>query len=216
MAKKSTAPSLTKSTTVHSSKRAPAAKPVSAKSPVKLSAAGKKLADFSKRFEKALRTVPDFPKAGILFKDITTVLKDKKLFAETVDVLASFYKGQKIDKVVSIESRGFIFGAALAYKLGAGFVPVRKPNKLPFTKIREEYALEYGTDALEIHIDAVKKGERVLLHDDLLATGGTARAACNLIEQIGGKVAGLCFLIELPFLNGRDRLKSYPVQSIVK
>lgn len=171
---------------------------------------------FTIRFEKALRTVPDFPKKGIQFKDITPVLKDKKLFAETLERLAAFYKGQKIDKVVSIESRGFIFGAALAYKLGAGFVPVRKPNKLPAEKLREEYALEYGTDILEIHTDAVKKGERVLLHDDLLATGGTARAACNLIERIGGKVVGLCFLIELGFLGGRKKLEGYRVQSILK
>lgn len=176
----------------------------------------KKLKSFSKRFEKKIRTVPDFPKQGIMFKDITTVLKEKKLFAETVDVLASLYKGKRIDKVVSIESRGFIFGAALAYKLGAGFVPVRKPNKLPAEKIREEYVLEYGMDALEIHTDALRKGERVLLHDDLLATGGTAGAACRLVEKVGGKVTGLCFLIELTFLNGREKLNDYDIISLIK
>ncbi|MCS7013841.1 MAG: adenine phosphoribosyltransferase [Chloroherpetonaceae bacterium] len=176
----------------------------------------RRLQAFARRFEKKIRTVPDFPKQGIMFKDITTVLKEKKLFGETVDVLAELYAGRRIDKVVSIESRGFIFGAALAYKLGAGFVPVRKPNKLPAEKIREEYVLEYGTDALEIHTDAIRKGERVLLHDDLLATGGTAGAACRLVEKVGGKVAGLCFLIELGFLNGRSKLGGYDVVSLVK
>lgn len=180
------------------------------------SALQKKLKSFSKRFEKKIRTVPDFPKQGIMFKDITTVLKEKKMFSETVDMLAALYKGRRIDKVVSIESRGFIFGAALAYKLGAGFVPVRKPNKLPAEKIREEYVLEYGTDALEIHTDALRKGERVLLHDDLLATGGTAGAACRLVEKVGGKVIGLCFLIELTFLNGREKLNDYEIISLIK
>jgi adenine phosphoribosyltransferase len=174
------------------------------------------MAVFSKKFSKSIRNVPDFPKQGILFKDITTVLKDKKLFAETVDVLAAHYKGKRIDKVVSIESRGFIYGATLAYKLGAGFVPVRKPNKLPAEKIREEYALEYGTDALELHLDAIKKGDHVLLHDDLLATGGTAAAAIRLIERAGGKVAGLCVLIELEFLKGRETVKGHDVTSLVK
>jgi adenine phosphoribosyltransferase len=186
-------------------------------SPVQTSdALQKKLKLFSKRFERKIRTVPDFPKQGIMFKDITTVLKEKKLFSETVDMLASLYKSKRIDKVVSIESRGFIFGAALAYKLGAGFVPVRKPNKLPAEKIREEYVLEYGTDALEIHTDAIRKGERVLVHDDLLATGGTAGAACRLVERVGGKVVGLCFLIELTFLNGREKLNDYDVVSLLK
>ncbi len=176
----------------------------------------KKLEKFAKLFAKNVRTVPNFPKEGIMFKDITTVLKNKKLFTETVEMLAKLYKGKKVDKVVSIESRGFIFGAALAYKLGAGFVPVRKPNKLPAAKIRETYSLEYGTDALEIHLDAIKKGERIVLHDDLLATGGTAGAACKLIEKIGGRVVGLCFLIELEFLNGRTKLEGYDVHSLMK
>lgn len=185
----------------------------------KLSAAEKaekEFRAFAKRFEKNLRNVPDFPKPGILFKDITTVLKNKKLFAETVEQLAKRYEGKKIDKIVSVESRGFIFGAALAYELGAGFVPVRKPNKLPAEKLREEYALEYGTDALEIHIDAIKKGEKVLIHDDVLATGGTAAATARLIERLGGKVVGACFLIELAFLNGREKLQNLDVLSLIK
>lgn len=182
----------------------------------KLSASEKEFLAFAKRFEKQVRNVPDFPKPGILFKDITPVLKNKKLFSETVKLLAKQYKGKKIDKVVSIESRGFIFGAALAYELGAGFVPVRKPNKLPAETLREEYTLEYGTDALEIHLDAIKKSEKVLLHDDVLATGGTAHAAVKLIERLGGKLVGACFLIELSFLNGREKLTNCDVLSLVK
>lgn len=182
----------------------------------KLSASEKEFLAFAKRFEKQVRNVPDFPKPGILFKDITTVLKNKHLFTETVKQLAKQYKGKKIDKVVSVESRGFIFGAALAYQLGAGFVPVRKPNKLPAETLREEYALEYGTDALEIHLDAVKKFEKILIHDDVLATGGTAQAAIKLVERLGGKIVGVCFLIELSFLNGREKLPNYDVLSLVK
>ncbi len=182
----------------------------------KLSASEKELLAFAKRFEKQIRNVPDFPKPGILFKDITTVLKNKTLFGETVKLLAKQYKGKKIDKVVSIESRGFIFGAALAYELGAGFVPVRKPNKLPAETLREAYALEYGTDALEIHLDAIKKSEKVLIHDDVLATGGTAQATTKLVERLGGKIVGVCFLIELSFLNGRDKLSNYDVFSLLK
>jgi adenine phosphoribosyltransferase len=182
----------------------------------KLSASEKEFLAFAKRFEKQVRNVPDFPKPGILFKDITTVLKNKRLFAETVEQLAKQYKGKKIDKIVSVESRGFIFGAALAYQLGAGFVPVRKPNKLPAEKLREEYALEYGTDALEIHLDAIKKGEKILIHDDVLATGGTAAATAKLVERLGGKLIGACFLIELSFLNGREKLPNLDILSLVK
>jgi adenine phosphoribosyltransferase len=182
----------------------------------KLSASEKEFLAFAKRFEKQVRNVPDFPKPGILFKDITTVLKNKTLFGETVKQLAKQYKGKKIDKIVSVESRGFIFGAALAYQLGAGFVPVRKPNKLPAEKLREEYALEYGTDALEIHLDAIKKGEKILIHDDVLATGGTAQATLKLIERLGGKVIGACFLIELSFLNGREKLPNLDILSLIK
>ena len=181
-----------------------------------LSASDKEFLAFAKRFEKQVRNVPDFPKPGILFKDITTVLKNKTLFGETVKQLAKQYKGKKIDKIVSVESRGFIFGAALAYQLGAGFVPVRKPNKLPAETLREEYALEYGTDALEIHTDAIKKGEKILIHDDVLATGGTASATVKLVERLGGKLIGACFLIELSFLNGREKLPNLDILSLIK
>ena len=155
-----------------------------------------------------IRSVPDFPKKGIVFRDITTLLKSKGAFARAIDLLHDHYKGSRIDKVVSVESRGYILGAPLAYKLGAGFVPIRKPGKLPAATLRQEYALEYGTDAVEIHRDAVAVGERVLLHDDLLATGGTAAAACQLVEKLGGKVVGVSFLIELAFLQGRKRKPS--------
>ncbi len=165
--------------------------------------------------KKAIRTIPDFPKKGIMFKDITTLLKDTKAFKKSIDIFFKHYKNKKIDKIVSIESRGFIFGSALAYKLGAGFVPVRKPKKLPAKTLKEEYKLEYGTDALEIHADAIKKGEKVLVVDDLLATGGTVAAACKLIRKLDGKIVSLAFLIELTFLNGRDKLKGYDVFSII-
>lgn len=163
-----------------------------------------------------IRSVPDFPKKGIVFRDITTLLKDKNAFRKTVDVFYKRYRGTRVDKVVSVESRGFIFGSILANRLGAGFVPIRKPGKLPAETIREEYQLEYGMDAMEIHKDAITPGERVLLHDDLLATGGTVLAACRLVEKLGGQIVGLCFLIELTFLHGRDRLKNYDVYSILK
>lgn len=164
----------------------------------------------------AIRSIPDFPKKGILFRDITTLLKDRTAFAQAIDVFYEQYRGRTIDKVVSIESRGFIFGAPLAYKLGAGFVPVRKPGKLPAPTIKEEYALEYGTDAVEIHRDAITAGEHVLVLDDLLATGGTVLAACRLVERLGGNIEGLAFLVELPSLKGRDRLTNFDVFSIVQ
>lgn len=163
-----------------------------------------------------IRSVPDFPKKGIVFRDITTLLKDREAFRRAIDLFCERYKSQRIDKIVSVESRGFIFGSALAQKLGAGFVPIRKPGKLPAETIREEYQLEYGKDAVEIHKDAISPGERILVHDDLLATGGTVLAACRLVEKLGGKITGLCFLIELTFLHGRDRLKNYDVFSIIK
>ena len=163
----------------------------------------------------AIRNVPDFPKKGIVFRDITTLLKDKDAYHHYIDVLYERYKNHRIDKVIGIESRGFIAGAALAYRLGAGFVPVRKPGKLPAAKIRQEYQLEYGTDAVEIHRDAIAKGERILLHDDLLATGGTIQAACKLVEQLGGNIIGLSFLIELTFLQPRKRLSQYDIFSLV-
>ena len=162
-----------------------------------------------------IRSVPDFPKKGIVFRDITTLLKDKDAFRKAIDLFYERYKNEKIEKVVSVESRGFIFGPILASRLGAGFVPIRKPSKLPAKTIREEYQLEYGKDAMEIHEDAITSGERVLVHDDLLATGGTVLAACRLVEKLGGKIVGLCFLIELSFLKGRDRLKNYDMFSIL-
>jgi adenine phosphoribosyltransferase len=153
-----------------------------------------------------IRHVPDFPKAGILFYDITTLLQDPVGLRVAIDSIAGPFADQKIDLVVGIESRGFIFGAPVADRLGTGFAPVRKPGKLPSTCIRESYALEYGTDTLEIHEDAVKPGQRVLIVDDLLATGGTARATSELVKKLGGTVHGLAFLIELVALNGRSRL----------
>src|ERR1035437_5184163 len=150
-----------------------------------------------------IRDVPDFPKKGIIFKDITTLLKNPASLKLTLDILYDRVKGLKIDKVVGIEARGFIFGAMLAEKLNAGFVPVRKPGKLPAAVFKQTYELEYGTDTIEIHTDAIAKGDRILLHDDLLATGGTAKAACDLIEIIGGNVVQTLFIIELGFLGGR-------------
>lgn len=165
--------------------------------------------------QASIRSIPDFPKKGIMFRDITTLLKDPVAFAAAIDLFHNQYKNERIQKVVSVESRGFIFGAPLAYKLGAGFVPVRKPNKLPAEKFREEYALEYGTDAVEIHTDAIAKGERVVLVDDLLATGGTILAAAKLAERLGAQVVGCGFLIELTFLNARKRLSGYDIFSII-
>lgn len=153
-----------------------------------------------------IREVPDWPKKGILFYDITTLLSDADAFAEAVRQIAAPFKHRKVDVVVSVEARGFIFGGALAHELHAGFVPARKPGKLPFTKIRTDYALEYGADALEMHSDAVKPGQRVLIFDDVLATGGTAAATVDLVERLGGQVVALAFLIELTFLPGRQRL----------
>ncbi len=163
-----------------------------------------------------IRNIPDFPKQGILFRDITTLLRDKKAFKAAVTGLAQAIRGKKVDYVIAVESRGFIFGAALAYKLGAGFVPVRKKGKLPAETLRAEYALEYGTDSLEIHKDAIKPGSRVLIVDDLLATGGTVSAVCQLSEKLKARVAGIVFLIELCDLKGRDKLKGYPVFSLIQ
>jgi adenine phosphoribosyltransferase len=163
-----------------------------------------------------IRTVPDFPKRGIMFRDITTLLKNPDAFQQTVQVLEAHYAGRKIDKVVCIESRGFILGAALALRLKAGFVPIRKRGKLPAETIREQYALEYGTDIIELHRDAISPGESVLIHDDLLATGGTVTAACRLVESLGGRIAGLSFLIELSFLKGRAGLGQHEIFSIIQ
>ncbi len=165
---------------------------------------------------KALvRTVPDFPKPGILFYDITTLLKDPKGFAALIDALAQYYIDKKIDLVLGIEARGFIFGPALAYRLNAGFVPVRKPRKLPAQTAKVTYDLEYGSDTLEIHVDAIEPGQRVVLVDDLLATGGTMEATIQLVKQLGGEIAGLGFVIELDFLKGRERFKDYDVFSLL-
>lgn len=153
-----------------------------------------------------IRNIPDFPKPGIQFKDITTALKDAETLRKMVDFLCENFKDEKIDYVIGLESRGFIFGVPVAYNLNAGFIPIRKPNKLPAKTIRESYVLEYGTDALEIHADALKKGDKVLVVDDLLATGGTASAACNLIYKAGAEIIGCAFLIELKDLKGRDKL----------
>ena len=163
----------------------------------------------------AIRNVPDFPKPGIQFKDITTLLADPAAFRQCIDQLVERYGPRGVDKVVGVESRGFIFGAALAYHLNVGFIPVRKPGKLPAETIKEEYELEYGTDALEIHKDAVAEGEKVLVIDDLLATGGTLEATCRLIERLGGKVEEVCTVIELTGLNGRAKLANHPYHAMI-
>jgi adenine phosphoribosyltransferase len=163
-----------------------------------------------------IRHVPDFPKAGILFYDITTLLRDAHGFSTTVDLLATPFKGQHIDAVVGIESRGFILGAAVAQRIGAGFIPIRKPGKLPAKALKETYDLEYGKDALEIHEDAVGKGQRILIVDDVLATGGTAAAAVQLVKKLGGELHGLAFLIELLFLNGKQKIAAENVYSVLK
>lgn len=165
---------------------------------------------------KALvRTVPDFPRPGILFYDITTLLKDKQGFAQLIDAMAEHYIDRKVDVVVGIEARGFIFGPALAYRLNAGFVPVRKPNKLPAPTASVTYELEYGSDTLELHKDAIEPGQRVLLVDDLLATGGTMEATVKLVRQLSGDIAGLAFAVELRFLNGRERFPDLDVFSLL-
>jgi adenine phosphoribosyltransferase len=168
------------------------------------------------QLKKLIREIPDFPKPGILFYDITTLLKDPTGFRTTVDLLSEAFAGQKIDRVVGIEARGFIFAPALAYKLGAGFIPMRKSNKLPAPTESVTYVLEYGSDKLEIHKDAIEPGHQVLIVDDLLATGGTAKAAIELVEKLGGKIIGVGFVIELEFLHGRDRLAGYNVVSLLK
>ena len=162
-----------------------------------------------------IRNVKDFPKAGIMFRDITTLLKNPEEFDYTLTKLLEFTKGKQITKVVGIESRGFIFGSLLAHKLNCGFIPVRKPGKLPAEKVSISYSLEYGEDKIEIHKDAIQSGDKVLVHDDLLATGGTMNAVCQLIEQLGGEIVQVSFIVELSFLNGRDKLKPYDVRSIV-
>jgi len=165
---------------------------------------------------KKIRNIPNFPKKGILFRDITPLLQDSDSFRKAIRLLANPYRDKKIDVVVSAEARGFILGAGVAYELGAGFIPVRKPGKLPYKVRKTSYELEYGEDTLEIHQDGVKKGDRVLIFDDLLATGGTAKAICELVEELEGKIVGICFLIELLSLKGRDKLKGYETFSLIK
>jgi adenine phosphoribosyltransferase len=165
--------------------------------------------------KKLIREVPDFPKQGILFYDITTLLKDRLGFATLIDALAEYYLPKDVDLILGMEARGFIFGPALAYRLNAGFVPVRKPGKLPAATARVEYELEYGSNVLEIHKDAVQKGQRVIIVDDLLATGGTAEATTKLATSLGAEIAGLGFVVELDFLKGRERLKPYDVYSLL-
>ena len=166
--------------------------------------------------KKLIREVPDFPKPGILFYDITTLLKDKCGFRAVIDALKFHYREAQVDVVLGIEARGFIFAPALAYALGAGFVPVRKPKKLPSECVSVTYALEYGSDSLEMHRDAIEPGQRVLIVDDLLATSGTAAAACRMVENAGGSVAGIGFVVELTFLNGRSKLEGYDVYSLIQ
>ena len=167
-------------------------------------------------FRGLIRDVPDFPKPGIVFKDITTLTKDPAGLRATVDAMADRYADANVDLVVGIESHGFVFGAAVAYRMGVGFVPARKPGKLPAETVRAEYKLEYGSDAIEIHRDAISRGQRVLIVDDLLATGGTAAAAAELVEELGGEIVAFAFLIDLTFLNGRDKLGGYEVFSLIE
>ena len=168
------------------------------------------------KIKDLIRDVPNFPIEGIIFKDITTLLKDKTGFSTTLEELYNLSKNKGITKVIGIESRGFIFGGALAEKLGAGFVPIRKPGKLPSEIMSETYELEYGTDTIEIHKDALEHGDKVLLHDDLLATGGTMEAACKMVEKLGAEIVQISFLIELNFLKGKEKLNGYDVRSLIE
>jgi len=170
----------------------------------------------SKPLEDYVRSIPDFPKPGILFRDITTLLQNPVAFKKSVDALVRKYKGKKIDKVVAVEARGFILGGAIAERLGAGFVPVRKKGKLPWRARSVTYELEYGTDTLQMHEDAISSRDKVLVVDDLLATGGTVRAVTDLLKQFGAKIQGIAFLIELVDLKGKEKLKEYPVYSLIK
>lgn len=163
-----------------------------------------------------VRSIPDFPIKGILFRDITTLIRDGEALQETIDTLVEHYRDTDIEVIAAIEARGWIFGSPLAYELGAGFVPIRKPSKLPAEKIAVSYALEYGQNTLEMHLDAIARGTKVLIVDDLLATGGSAKAAVQLVEKLGGEVVGLAFLIELTDLHGRDKLKGYDVYSLIQ
>ncbi|MBP6342427.1 MAG: adenine phosphoribosyltransferase [Candidatus Omnitrophica bacterium] len=170
----------------------------------------------SEELKKVIRDVPNFPQEGIIFKDISTLLQDKKAFKKSIDLLVKKYKKEKIDYVVGVESRGFIFGAPLAYALGVGFVPVRKKGKLPYKTKSITYELEYGTDTLEIHEDAFRPKSRILIVDDLLATGGTIKAVTDLLKGFKPKIVGVAFVVELKFLNGKNKLKDYPIHSLIQ
>jgi len=170
----------------------------------------------SRRLEALIRDVPDFPQPGVLFKDITPILRNPRALREAVDAMSTPFLDADIDVIVGLESRGFVFGAPMAYNMGLGFAPVRKLGKLPADKIYVEYELEYGSNTFEMHRDAVEPGQRVLIVDDLLATGGTMRASIDLVERLGGQVVGLSFLVELGFLHGRDKLKGYDIHSIIR
>lgn len=174
------------------------------------------MTDLNAHLKQFIRDIPNFPIDGIMFRDITTLLAEPKAFHTTIDGLLAPYRDQQVDKVVVIESRGFIFGTPMAYELGAGVVPVRKPGKLPADTLTEEYDLEYGTNTLQIHTDAITPGENVIIVDDLLATGGTVAASIHLVEQLGGKIIGISFLAELLDLHGRERIKNYIVHSLVQ
>jgi len=169
-----------------------------------------------KSLTTCIRTIPDFPKPGILFRDITTLLNNKAAFKKAINALVKKYKNKKIDAVVAVEARGFILGGALAYKLGAGFIPVRKKGKLPWKTNSVTYNLEYGTDTLQIHEDAITPGAKILIVDDLLATGGTVKAVTDLVQQAKGKITGIAFLIELSGLKGREKLRDFPIYSLIK
>ena len=173
------------------------------------------MSDDIAEIQRAIRNIPDFPKPGILFKDITPLLADGRLFAKTIDLLAARYAGQRVDAVLGIESRGFIIGSALAYRLRAGFSVVRKPGKLPYQTHKASYQLEYGTDSLEIHVDALPPGGRVVIADDLIATGGTAAATAELVTKLGATVVECAFVIELAFLHGREKLQKFGVYSLL-
>ena len=165
---------------------------------------------------ETIRTIPDWPVTGVMFRDLTTCMKDPEAFQHTCDVFYHRYKDENIDKVVGIDARGFIFGSVLAYKLGVGFVPIRKKGKLPAETVQESYSLEYGENVIEMHVDAIEKGERVLIIDDLMATGGTIAAAASLVEQLGGEIVELAFVVELPDLKGREKIQGHKVFSITE
>ncbi|HET6616343.1 MAG TPA: adenine phosphoribosyltransferase [Gemmatimonadota bacterium] len=171
--------------------------------------------ELADRLKKSIRDIPDFPKPGILFKDITPVLLDPALFRDAVSIMADWTKGWNAQKVLGVDARGFLFAGAVADRLGVGLVPARKPSKLPYRTVSESYDLEYGVNTLELHVDAIEEGERVVVVDDLLATGGTVKAATRLVESLGGTVAGLAFVIELGFLDGRSKLLGYDTKSLV-